>query len=48
MGPIRSGHGTRAGTNICFVDPDHDLVVVMRWIADQRVGELLKKIEAVR
>lgn len=44
--PAKSFFALGAGTNICFVDPDHDLVVVMRWIADQRVGELLKKIEA--
>ena len=29
-----------AGSNICFVDPDHDLVVVLRWV-DRRSRDIL-------
>jgi CubicO group peptidase (beta-lactamase class C family) len=35
-----------AGSNICLVDPENDLVVVVRWVEDRRVAELLKKIVA--
>ena len=34
-----------AGTNICFVDPENDLVVVVRWVDQRKLPELLKKIE---
>jgi CubicO group peptidase (beta-lactamase class C family) len=32
-----------AGSNICFIDPEHDLVVVLRWV-DRRSGDILKGI----
>jgi CubicO group peptidase (beta-lactamase class C family) len=32
-----------AGSNICFVDPEHDLVVVLRWV-DRRSDEILRSI----
>jgi CubicO group peptidase (beta-lactamase class C family) len=34
-----------AGTNICFVDPENDLVVVVRWVNQRRLPELLTRIE---
>src|SRR5262249_12994645 len=33
-----------AGTNICFVDPVHDLVVVVRWVDDKKLPELVRRI----
>jgi CubicO group peptidase (beta-lactamase class C family) len=37
-----------AGSNICFVDPEHDLVVVLRWV-DRRSDEILRGVvESVR
>jgi len=35
-----------AGPNIIYVDPEHDLVVVIRWIRDNAVGEFLGKVLA--
>jgi CubicO group peptidase (beta-lactamase class C family) len=35
-----------SGTSICLVDPDDDLVVVVRWVDDRKVAELLKRIVA--
>jgi CubicO group peptidase (beta-lactamase class C family) len=32
-----------AGSNICFVDPEHDLVVVLRWV-DRRSADILRGI----
>jgi CubicO group peptidase (beta-lactamase class C family) len=32
-----------AGSNICFVDPEHDLVVVLRWV-DRRSRDILRGI----
>jgi CubicO group peptidase (beta-lactamase class C family) len=34
------------GTNIIYVDPDHELVVVARWIEANAVNELIGKIMA--
>ena len=35
------------GNNLIYVDPDHDLVVVMRWIADTKaMNDCIKKILA--
>ena len=35
-----------AGPNIIYVDPEHDLVVVIRWIRDNAVAEFLGKVLA--
>ena len=35
-----------AGPNIIFVDPEHDLVVVIRWIRDNAAAEFLGKVLA--
>ena len=32
------------GTNIVIVDPDHDLVVVLRWIERKAIDEVLKRV----
>ena len=34
------------GTNIIYVDPEHDLVVVARWIDNGAVGEFVAKVLA--
>jgi CubicO group peptidase (beta-lactamase class C family) len=34
------------GTNIVFVDPEHDLVVVARWIENAAVAEVVAKMLA--
>ncbi|HXH84268.1 MAG TPA: serine hydrolase [Candidatus Tectomicrobia bacterium] len=37
-----------AGSNVVFVDPEHDLVVVVRWIAKPHVAEFFARVlEAV-
>jgi CubicO group peptidase (beta-lactamase class C family) len=35
-----------AGPNIIYVDPENDLVIVIRWIRDDAVGEFLSKVLA--
>jgi CubicO group peptidase (beta-lactamase class C family) len=35
-----------AGPNIIYVDPEHDLVVVIRWIRDNAVAEFVGKVLA--
>ncbi len=38
-----------AGSNVIFVDPDHDLIVVVRWIAKTAVARFLDLVvDAVR
>lgn len=32
------------GTNIIYVDPEHDLVMVVRWIENNAVKEMVKKV----
>ncbi len=32
------------GTNIIYVDPEHDLVMVVRWIESKDVNEMVKKV----
>lgn len=34
------------GTNLIYVDPEHDLVVVVRWIANGAINEFLGKLLA--
>ncbi|WP_298741579.1 serine hydrolase [uncultured Chitinophaga sp.] len=37
------------GTNLIYVDPEHDLVAVVRWIENKQMDEMIKKIlEAVQ
>ena len=33
-----------AATNIIWIDPDHDLVTVVRWIEDQHVDTFMKLV----
>ena len=35
-----------AGSNIIWIDPDHDLVVVWRWYRDRSANEFFKRILA--
>ncbi len=37
---------TGNGTNIIYVDPDNDLVVVVRWIENNKINEFLGKLLA--
>jgi CubicO group peptidase (beta-lactamase class C family) len=32
------------GTNIIYIDPDHDLVIVARWIENNKIDEFIKLI----
>jgi CubicO group peptidase (beta-lactamase class C family) len=32
------------GANLIYVDPEHDLVVVVRWIADRAMGDMIGKL----
>ena len=32
------------GTNIIYVDPEHDLVMVVRWIENKQVNEMVKRV----
>jgi CubicO group peptidase (beta-lactamase class C family) len=34
------------GTNMIYVDPEHDLVVVMRWIEDEAIDGFIKRLLA--
>ena len=34
------------GTNMIYVDPEHDLVVVMRWIEDDAIDGFVKRLLA--
>jgi hypothetical protein len=42
--PASSLFAMGMGTNLIWLDPDHDLVVVARWIARDHVDELLAAI----
>jgi YVTN family beta-propeller protein len=42
--PAGSFAALGAGTNISFVDPVHDLVVVVRWVDDKKLPEILRRI----
>jgi hypothetical protein len=35
-----------AGTNMIYVDPEHDLVAVVRWIDNKSMDEFVKKLLA--
>ena len=32
------------GSNLIYVDPEHDLVVVMRWIEYKAMDEMIKRV----
>jgi CubicO group peptidase (beta-lactamase class C family) len=34
------------GTNMIYVDPEHDLVVVARWIENNKIDEFIQKLYA--
>jgi len=34
------------GTNIIYVDPENDLVIVLRWIENNQIDTFLQKIYA--
>ena len=34
------------GTNVVYVDPEHDLVIVARWIANPAVDGLVQRVLA--
>ena len=34
------------GTNIVYVDPDHDIVAVVRWIERRAIDEFAKRLIA--
>lgn len=34
------------GTNVIYVDPDNDLVIVARWIENNKIDEFIQKINA--
>jgi CubicO group peptidase (beta-lactamase class C family) len=34
------------GTNVVYVDPDHDIVAVVRWIERRAIDEFLKRLLA--
>jgi CubicO group peptidase (beta-lactamase class C family) len=37
-------YATGAGSNIIWIDPDHDIVAVMRWIDKAAVGGFLTRL----
>ena len=34
------------GTNVIYVDPEHDLVIVLRWIENSAIDGFIQKINA--
>jgi hypothetical protein len=34
------------GTNIVYIDPDHDVVAVVRWIERRAIDEFVKRLLA--
>ena len=32
------------GTNIIYVDPEHDLVMVVRWIDNKQIDGMIKQV----
>jgi CubicO group peptidase (beta-lactamase class C family) len=44
--PERSFAHLGAGSNIVYVDPDHDLVIVARWIEDKAFAGVVEKVLA--
>jgi CubicO group peptidase (beta-lactamase class C family) len=47
--PVTSFVHIGNGTNLIYVDPEHDLVAVVRWIENKSMDEMIKRIlEAVQ
>ena len=44
--PESSVYAMGAGNNIIWVDPEHDLVAVLRWIDKTRFGGFLESLMA--
>jgi CubicO group peptidase (beta-lactamase class C family) len=44
--PAKAFTALGAGGNICFVDPENDLVIVVRWSDERRIPEILKRVVA--
>ena len=44
--PATSYFAMGAGTNLIWVDPELDLVMVMRWIDNARANELISQVLA--
>ena len=42
--PASSYFGIGAGSNFCWMDPDHRMVVVIRWLNSAHAGALFEKI----
>ena len=42
--PAKCVYAMGAGSNIIWVDREHDLVAVLRWIAKNAVGDFLAKL----
>lgn len=42
--PVTSFIHVGNGTNIIYVDPEHELVAVVRWIENRNMGEMIGKI----
>jgi CubicO group peptidase (beta-lactamase class C family) len=45
-GPASSFAALGNGTNIIWIDPDHDVVVVWRWFQNSAMDGLIQRIEA--
>ena len=44
--PATSVFALGAGSNIIWIDPDHDLVTVLRWIDGAAVGGFIERLMA--
>lgn len=44
--PVTSFVHIGNGTNLIYVDPEHDLVAVVRWIENKQMDEMIKRILA--
>jgi CubicO group peptidase (beta-lactamase class C family) len=42
--PLNSYYHLGNGTNMVYIDPDHDLVVVARWIDNKALDGLVKRV----
>ena len=40
------GNRTNNGTNIVWIDPDHDVVVVWRWFENDAIDGMIQRVEA--
>lgn len=44
--PVGSVFFMGAGTNMVWLDPSHDMVVVIRWLENRRVNEFIRRVLA--